>query len=184
MPPAPAARPKLLDAFAQILIDQGERAATLEAVAAHAGVSKGGLLYHFGSKDALVEGLIQRLDELVDQDVELMAQAPEGAAEYYLRTSVYADTPLDRTIIAVLRLSQGADPRAQQAIRGMQDKWLRTVREQVPDDASARAVILLGDGLYYNAALTGGHPSVTAAQLEELLDRVRPFVNGPGSPAN
>ncbi|MGO1278571.1 MAG: TetR/AcrR family transcriptional regulator, partial [Cellulosimicrobium funkei] len=53
MPPPPAARAKVLRAFASLLVEQGERAATLEAVAERAGVSKGGLLYHFGSKDAL-----------------------------------------------------------------------------------------------------------------------------------
>ncbi|GAA1080464.1 TetR/AcrR family transcriptional regulator [Tsukamurella spumae] len=178
MPPPPAARAKLLDAFVKILIEHGERAATLEAVAAEAGVSKGGLLYHFGSKDALVEGLVARLDQLVAQDVELMAAAPEGAVEYYVRTSVFADTPLDRAIVAVFRLSQGANARAQQAARGMQEQWLRTLRAQVPDEDTARAVLLLGDGLYYNAALTGGHATVTDAQLDALVERVRHMVAG------
>ena len=30
----------------------------------------------------------------------------------------------------------------------MQDRFLATVQEQVPDEATARAVLLLGDGLY------------------------------------
>ncbi|WP_326601007.1 TetR/AcrR family transcriptional regulator [Rhodococcus sp. PD04] len=80
MPPAPAARAKLLDAFVTILLEQGERAATLEAVAATAGVSKGGLLYHFPSKDALVEGLAEHVEALGAEDVERMRAAPEGPA--------------------------------------------------------------------------------------------------------
>ena len=55
MPPAPAARERVLDAFESILVEHGERTATLDAVAESAGVSKGGLLYHFGSKQALVD---------------------------------------------------------------------------------------------------------------------------------
>ncbi|WP_019201174.1 TetR/AcrR family transcriptional regulator [Tsukamurella sp. 1534] len=176
MPPPPVARAKLLDAFVRILVDQGERAATLEAVAAEAGVSKGGLLYHFASKDALVEGLIGWLEALVDEDVALMREAPEGAAEYYVRTSCFEDTPLDRVIIAVLRLSQGADPRAQAAIRGLQQRWLDVLLEQVPDEATARAVILLGDGLYYNAALSGGQGFATGEQIGEILALVRRMV--------
>ncbi|WP_374071309.1 hypothetical protein [Corynebacterium belfantii] len=39
-----SAKEKLLDAFEDILISQGENAATLDAVAQKAGVSKGGLL--------------------------------------------------------------------------------------------------------------------------------------------
>src|SRR5947199_10858349 len=42
--------------FRSILIAEGERAATIEAVAREAGVSKGGLLYHFASKDDLTAG--------------------------------------------------------------------------------------------------------------------------------
>jgi AcrR family transcriptional regulator len=177
VPPPPAARAKLLDAFVRILIEQGERAATLEAVAAEAGVSKGGLLYHFGSKDALVEGLVDALGVLVEDDVVLMREAPEGALDYYVRTSNYADTPLDRAIVAMMRLSQGANGRAQEAMQAMQQRWLDTLMEQVPDEASARAVILMGDGLYYNAALTGGRRAATDEQLEALLARIKHMVD-------
>ena len=39
----------------------GAAALTLDAVAAEAGVSKGGVLYHFGSKRALIDGLLDAL---------------------------------------------------------------------------------------------------------------------------
>ncbi|WP_374201320.1 TetR/AcrR family transcriptional regulator [Tsukamurella sp. M9C] len=178
VPPPPAARAKLLDAFVKILIEHGERAATLEAVAAEAGVSKGGLLYHFGSKKALVDGLCDWLDELVAADVELMAAAPEGAVEYYVRTSNYDDSQLDRAIVAVLRLSQAANDRAERAIRSMQDRFLATVQDQVPDEATARAVLLLGDGLYYDAALSGGRRRATDEQMAGLLAVVARMVDG------
>ena len=41
---------------------------TLEAAARGAGVSKGGLLYHFASKEALLAALLARLAEFVSQD--------------------------------------------------------------------------------------------------------------------
>jgi AcrR family transcriptional regulator len=47
-----ATRDRLLDAFEGLLIAHGPRAATLDAVAAAAEVSKGGLLYHFPSKSS------------------------------------------------------------------------------------------------------------------------------------
>ena len=56
----PVARESVLDAFEAILIDRGERFATMDATAKAAGVSKGGLLYHFGSKQALADGLLAR----------------------------------------------------------------------------------------------------------------------------
>ena len=56
-----SARDRVLDAYETLLIEAGPGAATLDAVAAAAGVSKGGLLYHFASKDALAAGLLARL---------------------------------------------------------------------------------------------------------------------------
>ncbi len=40
---------------------------TLEAVAARAKVSKGGLLYHFPSKDAVVQGMVSRIASIVQE---------------------------------------------------------------------------------------------------------------------
>ena len=50
-------REHILDTYVDLLIRSGERAATLDAVATAAKVSKGGLLYHFSSKKALLEAL-------------------------------------------------------------------------------------------------------------------------------
>ncbi len=179
VPPAPAARAKLLDAFVTILLEQGERAATLEAVAAAAGVSKGGLLYHFPSKDALVEGLAEHVEALGAEDVERMCAAPEGPAAYYIRTSVFADTPIDRAIVALTRLSQTANPRAQQALRHIHQGWFDALAEEVTDPAAARAVALIGDGLYYGAAMSGETSTTPPEDVDELLKVVRKLI-GPG----
>lgn len=57
-------REQILDAYEHLLVQAGERAATLDAVAAQAKVSKGGLLYHFGSKKALFQALLDRTRNL------------------------------------------------------------------------------------------------------------------------
>lgn len=53
-------RGALLDAAEAVVVRQGLGCLTLEAVAAKAGMSKGGLLHHFPSKDKLIEGLVRR----------------------------------------------------------------------------------------------------------------------------
>ena len=83
----PSARDRVLDAYETLLIEAGPAAATLDAVAAGAGVSKGGLLYHFASKDALAAGLLDRLQERSAADAEAIRTAPDGAVAYYVRTS-------------------------------------------------------------------------------------------------
>jgi len=52
------ARDRILRAVRDLLADGGPSSVTLEAVADRAGLSKGGLLYHFPSKSALYVGLL------------------------------------------------------------------------------------------------------------------------------
>jgi AcrR family transcriptional regulator len=59
--PAPDVRTRILDAVERIVLARGVAGLTLEAAAREAGVSKGGLLYHFASKEALLAGLLERL---------------------------------------------------------------------------------------------------------------------------
>src|SRR5262245_25771867 len=61
------ARDRILEAAEQLVAAQGASNLTLDAVAQTAGVSKGGLLYHFPSKDALLIGMLDRHCEQIDQ---------------------------------------------------------------------------------------------------------------------
>jgi AcrR family transcriptional regulator len=51
---------RVLDAAEAVVVRSGIGALTLDAVAAEAGMSKGGLLHHFASKDRLIEGMVAR----------------------------------------------------------------------------------------------------------------------------
>ncbi|WP_333827643.1 TetR/AcrR family transcriptional regulator [Pararhodobacter sp.] len=66
-------RQRLIDAAEAIARTEGPGAMSLDAVAAEAGVSKGGLLYHFPSKskllEAMVDGFLSRFDNVL-QDAE------------------------------------------------------------------------------------------------------------------
>ena len=63
------ARDRLLDAAERVVVESGATHLTLDAVAKSAGVSKGGLLYHFPSKEALLEGMLSRHFQDVDAEV-------------------------------------------------------------------------------------------------------------------
>lgn len=152
----PLARDKVLDAFERILVEEGERAATMDATAKAAGVSKGGLLYHFGTKEALEAAAVERLLTLVEADVAAMAAAPEGPIAYFLRSSAMENDPLDRAILAVSRLAQGGSPAAGEALRGIRERWALALRDHTRDETALDLVMLVSDGLYFNNALSGG----------------------------
>ena len=70
---------RVLDAAEAVVVRSGIANLTLDAVAAEAGVSKGGLLHHYPSKDSLVEGMVVRCAERWRTDViELYEQTPPG----------------------------------------------------------------------------------------------------------
>lgn len=147
-----SAKEKILLAYENILIHQGEKAASLDAVAKAAQVSKGGLLYHFPSKEALATGLVERTLHLAEQDLAAMAAAPEGPVDYYLEGSIFKNTEFDRALLASSRLAQEANQLASAAMIRIQDGWQQLITSQIGDKNIARAIILMGDGSYYNAA--------------------------------
>ncbi len=54
-------RDAILDAAEDLIVERGAAGVSLDKVAARAGVSKGGLLHHFPSKNALAQALIRRM---------------------------------------------------------------------------------------------------------------------------
>jgi AcrR family transcriptional regulator len=54
-------RERIIDAAEDIVVCQGARHVTLDAVVQRAGVSKGGLIYHFKNKEALLQAMLDRL---------------------------------------------------------------------------------------------------------------------------
>jgi len=168
-----SARDRVLDAYETLLIEAGPAAATLDAVAAAAQVSKGGLLYHFASKDALAAGLLQRLRERSAADADAIRTAPEGGTAYYLRTSAPGGAipgGLTRTYLAALRV---ADAKAvRDAMADVDADALAALRDQLGDPVLAWLVQLVGDGLYLRTLI--GTPLPDGLGVADLLDRLRP----------
>jgi AcrR family transcriptional regulator len=184
----PAAREAVLDAFEGLIVADGERAATLDATAKAAGVSKGGLLYHFGSRQALIAGLTERIRQLVDDDVMRIDTAPDGAISYFIRSSTDVSTPLDRTFVAMVRLAQGGDRDAADALEEVRARWIDVLSRHVADPTVALAATLIGDGLYYHAALraeaVSDSPAATTTIDGDAMDRLVALLEGlRGDPA-
>lgn len=171
----PLAREAVLDAFTRILVDDGERAATMDATARAAGVSKGGLLYHFGSKSALEEALVRRLEELAREDVAEIESADEGVVAAHLRSSQNTGSPLDVTILAVSRLAQNGNDAASSSLRRVRELWEESLRPHTRDETALQMVLLVSDGLYFNAVLDLNAvpgPSLEGAALDRLINAV------------
>lgn len=90
-------RSQILDAAQTVVMRDGVRNLTLDAVAAHAGISKGGLLYHFRSKEDLAAAMIERsiawFDDAMADAARTDAASPGRFTRAYVRASL-GMTPL------------------------------------------------------------------------------------------
>ncbi len=69
----------ILDAAERVVVRQGLKSATIEAVAAEAGVSKGGLFYHFASKQDMLEQLVDRhVEKYRELREKLISELPDS----------------------------------------------------------------------------------------------------------
>ena len=152
----PSAKESVLDAFERLVIDRGERAATLEAVAVEAGVSKGGLLYHFASKEALLTGLLGRMAEFVTTDfAEGIAAQPEGPGRVARAMLNWGfglapeamNERCDRAAAVFLAVFHH-DPALLDPMRAVVATMRAAVREDGLPPGHGAAIMAAGDGLF------------------------------------
>ncbi|MET8863198.1 TetR/AcrR family transcriptional regulator [Nonomuraea sp. NPDC004580] len=167
-------RDELLDAAEELLCDQGSTALTLAAVAERAGVSKGGLLYHYGSKDDLIRGMVERL---IDDFDELVAAQP-GAT--------YTERYLGATLAAVRsgRLRRWAVVTGASGnlfllapLREAMARWHREGLSDEPDPLAAQIVRLACEGLWDVAS---HDPELNSEEDLQALERRLSALLAPG----
>lgn len=169
--PAPA---RILDAAEAQLLAHGPAGLVLDVVARRAGVSKGGLLYHFPTKENLVEGLVERMLERFDAvQAELAAADPVARGRWtraYLASTVTPDgESADRSaqLMAGILATIGDDPARLAAVRERFRAWQARLEDDGIDPTVATLVRLAADGLWLSALL--GLPRLDAARSRRVV---------------
>ncbi|MGW0478710.1 TetR/AcrR family transcriptional regulator [Nonomuraea sp. NPDC003214] len=138
-------RDELLDAAEDLLCDQGSAALTLSAVADRAGVSKGGLLYHFATKEALIKGMVERL--IQEFDDLLAAQDDATYTERYLGATLAAVRQGRLRRWAVVTGASG-NIFLLAPLREAMARWHREGLADEPDPLASQIVRLACEGLW------------------------------------
>ncbi len=120
-----AVRLRLLRAAAALTAERGIEAVTLDKVAAMAGVSKGGLLHHFPSRRALLEGLCAAMLQAWDEELEKRMAAdpePEGrfSRAYVLSATEWDGGGFDRRLAGAVTMASASD----ESLRLLWNQWL------------------------------------------------------------
>lgn len=165
-------REDILAAAEQVVLEHGAGHLTLDAVAERAGVSKGGLLYHFPGKEDLLRGMLQRLLDRADETRKRILEAggvggPGASAE--LRAYVQAGFDKEESCPAVSGslLAAGAnDPRLLGPVRDWHVRNFARFSEGSRHPLRVLALMLALDGLWLNELLG---TACFGAELREQL---------------
>ena len=145
-------RTALLDAANHIVQKRGVEHLTLELTAQEAGISKGGLLYHFPSKQALIKGMIQYYLERFTADFNAVALQEEPAAagrwtRAYLQTT-YEDNQRNPRMSSGLLAAVATDPALLLPMQQAFAAWVQLLERDGIDPVTAQVVRLAVDGLW------------------------------------
>jgi AcrR family transcriptional regulator len=182
---AAATRDRLLQAACHIIQTQGVERLTLDAVAKEAQVSKGGLLYHFASKEALVIGVIQYLMDDFDGAIahELAQDNAPDSPGRWLRAYVKATfnyNSLPTTLISNLLSAVTLNPELLKPVQSQYDDWQQQLQASGLDPVRASLVRLAADGLGTSElfGMTLPNESLRQQLLKMLLEMIQEAESG------
>ncbi len=141
----------ILNAASKIVKERGIFNLTLDAVAAEAGFSKGGLLYHYPSKEALVKGMVGYLAENYQEKVTAdMEKDPEEKGKWiraYVNVT-FNQTNENKNKNAILLAAKAVDPKLLDPIREVYEGWRDQVEHDGIDPMKATIIQLAADGIW------------------------------------
>jgi len=140
----------IIAAARRIVQRDGVAHLTIEAVAREAGFSKGGVLYHFPTKDSLIEGMITSFLEEFEQDLARALAQEEGPGSWlraYIRSCQSEEIEVETIngLIAAL----ATNPHLLEPMRQHYRTWQACVEIDGLPLALATTLRLAMDGLWF-----------------------------------
>ena len=157
-------------ALRTVLARGGASAVTLDSVAAEAGVSKGGLLYHFKNKEALYAGLLDAAEEEVTDAmrIRLATMSPARAYLDYSLPESELEAAYTSALLAAVRADDSVGPGAADRLVDVFSRWDQPLLASIEDPVLAQTIRLVGMGLYLGAV--AGMPIPESALLTRIID--------------
>jgi len=164
-------RRQLLDVTARLCVEHGFSGLTLDAVSREAGVSKGGLLHHFPSKQALLDALCDSMIEGFDRRIEEIAASDPDPRGRFSRAYLLANAESTMlpgmehwSSLAFLMMGQ-ADMRSRWQL------WMteHMARVEETDGSMACSIArLASDGLWLSDIF--GMPAIRAERRQDFIN--------------
>jgi len=141
---------QILEAAERVILRNGVAKATLDEIAREASISKGGVLHHFPSKEAVLVAVLQGLIARFEAGIDAKRKedpAPKGAfTRAFLRSMLDPDTSCADVFLA-LNAAFSYTPALLALHRETSSRWQRQVEEDGIDTTNASIVRFAADGL-------------------------------------
>lgn len=174
----PSNRSKILDAAIRVIHREGVTGVTFDSVAAEAGVTRGGMMYHFPARDDLIAAINHYLAERWQDALVLNAGTAmlDGTADQRFRA--YALTCAQSTTRAELLffLETAANPELARPWDALLDRWAPPPPQNADDQATLSRFIarLAADGLWIYDSLSS--TPLPAEIRQRLTDRLQHLI--------
>lgn len=148
----PSCKDLILDSAEAVVRQEGGARLTLDAVAEKAGVSKGGVLYHFPSKEALVEAMLSRqLERNLERQATTLASLPECCARPMKAEilSLLVMREKDDKIASAILAAVANEPRLMCSIQEFHRKRFEAHDPDQPGWERRALTLLAADGLFF-----------------------------------
>jgi AcrR family transcriptional regulator len=155
MPKTSGARGEILRAAERLVAEEGVKHLTIERVAQAAGVSRGGVLYHFASKEALIQAMVRRMvdqfQESLDREIAQDSEPRGRFSRAYARLTLQQDEQVG-AVIGGLLAGLSYDPALLAPLHERLLEWQRQTEAEL-DPADAAIVRLTAHALWTNELL-------------------------------
>jgi AcrR family transcriptional regulator len=171
----------ILTAAERVIMRDGVMCLTIDAVARQAKLSKGGVLYHFGTKEALIQAMLARLIHYCEQEMATHQQhdrEPGSWTRAYVRKTSQpmlaypgeADFPRSKEVGAGLVAAATTNPQLLDPLRERFQAWQQAIESDGIEPARATVVRLAVDGLWLAELL--GIWSLDGKLRQQVLDEL------------
>ncbi|MDK4711974.1 TetR/AcrR family transcriptional regulator [Rhizobium sp. CNPSo 4039] len=170
-------RDRILDAAEAVILDSNGRNLTLDAVAERAGISKGGLVYSFATKDELIyaalEREVTRFQKAVRQRVGDGSTGPIELVLAHIEEAFNEDDASTR-MAAFLVTALVHAPGMLEPVRRLYRTLLDPLRSKSREFAEVRQALLAVEGIFLLRGL--GFVEVSSDEFKSVLIHARNVV--------
>ncbi|MEE2024815.1 TetR/AcrR family transcriptional regulator [Alkalimonas mucilaginosa] len=163
---AKVTKAQIIEAALSVAAEKGAGRVTLDEVAKVSGFSKGGLLYHFPSKEALISAMVQQLVDNTEAGRQQLLAQGENALTAMVKAHALLSEHLQGNTAMALLAAAAEQPGLLNPVQQACQLLLQDINAESGDNPEAVLLMLACDALWFQDMLSIS--PFTSKQKEQL----------------